>query len=89
MLSQELQTRSATLFLFDCVRLLGIVETKGLATLHFEHLMFFLARQSQLPPPFDVALLRLLTPLVKLFTGKQAVAVASEGIEVSIFTLCA
>jgi len=29
----------------------------------------------------DVAMLRLLTPLVKLYTGKQAVAMATEGLE--------
>jgi len=50
------------------------------------HLVFFLAEllgrdECAVAMPADAALLRMLTPVVKLYTAKQAIAVASEVVE--------
>jgi len=62
----EVETRAATTIVFETARHLGIVEAGARESLDLE--------RSDL-------LLRILTPLIKLYTAKQAMAVVSEGLE--------
>lgn len=80
----EVQTRAATLLALEAAWLLGRVECGA----HSGAVAAWRARPAaQLPQLANVSdddaalLLRLLTPVVKLFTAKLAVAQASEGLE--------
>ncbi|KAM9743649.1 acyl-CoA dehydrogenase family member 11 isoform 1-T3 [Menidia menidia] len=57
------------------------VETRGAFLLVMEVCRLLGREESGLASQLDANLLRLLTPVVKLYTGKQAVAVVSEGLE--------
>ncbi|XP_037536029.1 acyl-CoA dehydrogenase family member 11-like [Nematolebias whitei] len=57
------------------------VETRGAFLLVMELCRLLGREESGLASQLDAHLLRLLTPVVKLYTGKQAVAVVSEGLE--------
>ncbi|XP_012718892.2 acyl-CoA dehydrogenase family member 11 [Fundulus heteroclitus] len=57
------------------------VETRGAFLLVMDVCRLLGREESGLASQLDVHLLRLLTPVVKLYTGKQAVAVVSEGLE--------
>uniref|UniRef100_A0A087YCN5 Acyl-CoA dehydrogenase family, member 11 n=1 Tax=Poecilia formosa TaxID=48698 RepID=A0A087YCN5_POEFO len=57
------------------------VETRAAFLLVMDVCRLLGREESGLASEFDRHLLRLLTPVVKLFTGKQAVAVVSEGLE--------
>eukprot|EP01006_Ploeotia_vitrea_P041758 TRINITY_DN66571_c13_g1_i4.p1 TRINITY_DN66571_c13_g1~~TRINITY_DN66571_c13_g1_i4.p1 ORF type:complete len:653 (-),score=310.85 TRINITY_DN66571_c13_g1_i4:758-2716(-) len=65
----EIKTRASLLFTLDAVNVLGRIEQAETS-----------GRQQSGDKSLEL-LLRLVTPLVKLFTGKIAVDVASEGIE--------
>ena len=64
----ETETRAATLFVLEVARHLGTLEAApaGLTDKQREH---------------SDLLLRILTPLMKLYTAKQSIACASEGLE--------
>ncbi|XP_014786027.1 acyl-CoA dehydrogenase family member 11 [Octopus bimaculoides] len=57
------------------------METRGatILVLHLGHLLGL--QENKKSSPLQDNLLRLLTPITKLYTGKQAVAVVSEGLE--------
>jgi putative acyl-CoA dehydrogenase len=67
------------------------LHAKTLASLEAEfqgafHLVFFVIRllgkeENQVATPNELSILRLLTPVTKLYTGKQAIAVSSEALE--------
>uniref|UniRef100_A0A7N6AFI2 Acyl-CoA dehydrogenase family, member 11 n=1 Tax=Anabas testudineus TaxID=64144 RepID=A0A7N6AFI2_ANATE len=57
------------------------VETRGAFLLVMDVCRLLGREESGLATQRDTHLLRLLTPVVKLYTGKQAVAVVSEGLE--------
>ncbi|XP_061585959.1 acyl-CoA dehydrogenase family member 11-like [Cololabis saira] len=57
------------------------VETRGAFLLVMDVCRLLGREETGLASPLDTHLLRLLTPVVKLYTGKQAVAVVSEGLE--------
>lgn len=57
------------------------VETRAAFLLVMDVCRLLGREESGLASQLDVHLLRLLTPVVKLYTGKQAVAVVSEGLE--------
>ncbi|XP_017269510.1 acyl-CoA dehydrogenase family member 11-like isoform X2 [Kryptolebias marmoratus] len=57
------------------------VETRGAFLLVMEVCRLLGREESGLASQLDEHLLRLLTPVLKLYTGKQAVAVISEGLE--------
>ncbi|XP_072244110.1 acyl-CoA dehydrogenase family member 11-like isoform X2 [Leuresthes tenuis] len=57
------------------------VETRGAFLLVMDVCRLLGREESGLASQLDANLLRLLTPVVKLYTGKQAVAVVSEGLE--------
>ncbi|XP_074526442.1 acyl-CoA dehydrogenase family member 11 [Halichoeres trimaculatus] len=57
------------------------VETRGAFLLVMDVCRLLGREESGLASQLDTHLLRLLTPVVKLYTGKQAVAVVSEGLE--------
>ncbi|KAG9354429.1 hypothetical protein JZ751_001138 [Albula glossodonta] len=57
------------------------VETRGAFLLLMEVCRLLGREESRLASELDLHLLRLLTPVAKLYTGKQAVAVVSEGLE--------
>lgn len=57
------------------------VETRGAFLLVMEVCRLLGREESGTATQLDTHLLRLLTPVVKLYTGKQAVAVVSEGLE--------
>uniref|UniRef100_A0A1A7XUI7 Acyl-Coenzyme A dehydrogenase family, member 11 n=2 Tax=Iconisemion striatum TaxID=60296 RepID=A0A1A7XUI7_9TELE len=57
------------------------VETRGAFLLVMEVCRLLGREENGLASQLDTHLLRLLTPVVKLYTGKQAVAVVSEGLE--------
>jgi len=64
--NMEVTTRACTLFVFDVCRLLGLSESRN---------------NVQNIDEDEVNLLRLLTPVCKLFTAKEAISVISEGLE--------
>ncbi|XP_038560265.1 acyl-CoA dehydrogenase family member 11-like [Micropterus salmoides] len=57
------------------------VETRGAFLLVMDVCRLLGREESGMATQLDTHLLRLLTPVVKLYTGKQAVAVVSEGLE--------
>ncbi|XP_077378709.1 acyl-CoA dehydrogenase family member 11 isoform X2 [Festucalex cinctus] len=57
------------------------VETRGAFLLVMDVCRLLGREESGIAAQFETHLLRLLTPVVKLYTGKQAVAVVSEGLE--------
>ncbi|XP_061624137.1 acyl-CoA dehydrogenase family member 11-like isoform X2 [Phyllopteryx taeniolatus] len=57
------------------------VETRGAFLLAMDACRLLGREESGIATQLDTHLLRLLTPVVKLYTGKQAVAVLSEGLE--------
>ncbi|KAL7391306.1 hypothetical protein ABVT39_007417 [Epinephelus coioides] len=57
------------------------VETRGAFLLVMDVCRLLGREESGMATQLDAHLLRLLTPVVKLYTGKQAVAVVSEGLE--------
>ncbi|KAK5871411.1 hypothetical protein PBY51_004295 [Eleginops maclovinus] len=57
------------------------VETRGAFLLVMDVCRLLGREESGVATELDAHLLRLLTPVVKLYTGKQAVAVVSEGLE--------
>ncbi|XP_026178558.1 acyl-CoA dehydrogenase family member 11 [Mastacembelus armatus] len=57
------------------------VETHGAFLLSMDVCRLLGQEESGVATQLDTHLLRLLTPVVKLYTGKQAVAVVSEGLE--------
>ncbi|XP_077601033.1 acyl-CoA dehydrogenase family member 11-like [Stigmatopora nigra] len=57
------------------------VETRGAFLLVMDVCRLLGREESGIATQLDAHLLRLLTPVVKLYTGKQAVAVVSEGLE--------
>uniref|UniRef100_A0A3P8U1Y9 Acyl-CoA dehydrogenase family, member 11 n=1 Tax=Amphiprion percula TaxID=161767 RepID=A0A3P8U1Y9_AMPPE len=57
------------------------VETRGAFLLVMDVCRLLGREESGIATQLDTHLLRLLTPVVKLYTGKQAVAVVSEGLE--------
>ncbi|XP_045891506.1 acyl-CoA dehydrogenase family member 11-like isoform X2 [Micropterus dolomieu] len=57
------------------------VETRGAFLLVMDVCRLLGREESGMASQLDTHLLRLLTPVVKLYTGKQAVAVVSEGLE--------
>ncbi|XP_037114115.1 acyl-CoA dehydrogenase family member 11-like [Syngnathus acus] len=57
------------------------VETRGAFLLVMDVCRLLGREESGIASQFDTHLLRLLTPVVKLYTGKQTVAVVSEGLE--------
>ncbi|XP_035494933.2 acyl-CoA dehydrogenase family member 11-like [Scophthalmus maximus] len=57
------------------------VQTRGAFLLVMDVCRLLGREESGMATQFDRYLLRLLTPVVKLYTGKQAVAVVSEGLE--------
>nr|XP_043881155.1 acyl-CoA dehydrogenase family member 11-like [Solea senegalensis] len=57
------------------------VETRGAFLLVMDVCRLLGREESGIATQLDTYLLRLLTPVVKLYTGKQAVAVVSEGLE--------
>nr|XP_057926474.1 acyl-CoA dehydrogenase family member 11-like [Doryrhamphus excisus] len=57
------------------------VETRGAFFLVMDVCRLLGREESGIATQLDTHLLRLLTPVVKLYTGKQAVAVVSEGLE--------
>ncbi|XP_057688405.1 acyl-CoA dehydrogenase family member 11-like isoform X1 [Corythoichthys intestinalis] len=57
------------------------VETRGAFLLVMDVCRLLGREESGVATQLDAHLLRLLTPVVKLYTGKQAVAVVSEGLE--------
>ncbi|KAM6931238.1 acyl-CoA dehydrogenase family member 11 [Xenentodon cancila] len=57
------------------------VETRGAFLLVMDVCRLLGREETGLASQLDTHLLRLLTPVVKLYTGKQAVAVVSEGLE--------
>ncbi|XP_060894061.1 acyl-CoA dehydrogenase family member 11-like [Labrus mixtus] len=57
------------------------VETRGAFLLVMDVCRLLGREESKMASSLDAHLLRLLTPVVKLYTGKQAVAVVSEGLE--------
>uniref|UniRef100_A0A3B4B528 Acyl-CoA dehydrogenase family, member 11 n=1 Tax=Periophthalmus magnuspinnatus TaxID=409849 RepID=A0A3B4B528_9GOBI len=57
------------------------VETRGAFLLVMDVCRLLGREETGIATEFDTHLLRLLTPVVKLYTGKQAVAVVSEGLE--------
>ncbi|XP_077418704.1 acyl-CoA dehydrogenase family member 11 [Vanacampus margaritifer] len=57
------------------------VETRGAFLLVMDVCRLMGREESGIATEFETHLLRLLTPVVKLYTGKQAVAVVSEGLE--------
>ncbi|KAE8292237.1 Acyl-CoA dehydrogenase family member 11 [Larimichthys crocea] len=57
------------------------VETRGAFLLVMDACRLLGREESGMATQLDTNLLRLLTPVVKLYTGKQAVAVVSEGLE--------
>jgi hypothetical protein len=69
----EVTSRGCLAITFDAVRCLGRTEQESRAT--------SATASANEPPSSEALLLRMLTPLVKLFTGKLTVAVASEGVE--------
>jgi alkylation response protein AidB-like acyl-CoA dehydrogenase len=69
----EVQVRAATAFTFDVAERLGRAEVAGNPVT--------CSSSDAAVAEEDQTMLRLLTPLAKLYTAKQAVAVASEGLE--------
>lgn len=67
----EMETRAATLLVLEVARLLGKQDADSLAP----------AGAAKLTSEREDLLLRILTPLMKLYTAKQAIAGISEGIE--------
>ncbi|XP_072289323.1 acyl-CoA dehydrogenase family member 11-like [Eucyclogobius newberryi] len=57
------------------------VETRGAFLLVMDACRLLGREETGIATELDTHLLRLLTPVVKLYTGKQAVAVVSEGLE--------
>ncbi|XP_043924301.1 acyl-CoA dehydrogenase family member 11-like [Protopterus annectens] len=57
------------------------VETRGAFLLLMEVARLLGLEENHMGSEIDLHLLRLLTPIVKLYTGKQAIAVVSEGLE--------
>ncbi|XP_019714528.1 acyl-CoA dehydrogenase family member 11-like, partial [Hippocampus comes] len=57
------------------------VESRGAFLLVMDVCRLLGREESGIATQFDTHLLRLLTPVVKLYTAKQAVAVVSEGLE--------
>ncbi|KAM3867533.1 acyl-CoA dehydrogenase family member 11 [Diretmus argenteus] len=57
------------------------VETRGAFLLVMDVCRLLGREETGMASQLDTQLLRLLTPVVKLYTGKQAVAVVSEGLE--------
>uniref|UniRef100_A0A3Q3QQH4 Acyl-CoA dehydrogenase family, member 11 n=1 Tax=Monopterus albus TaxID=43700 RepID=A0A3Q3QQH4_MONAL len=57
------------------------VETRGAFLLVMDVCRLLGREESGMATQLDAHLLRLLTPMVKLYTGKQALAVVSEGLE--------